>query len=118
MSDEKYNKFFENVLPTSIIISNLKLALTESLSQKIMIILKEKNVKLTKDNQDDIERTTLEIVSQIQPSFFNIPLGWRPESEDEVKKKLDTFDQRTISKIVDEILSKLKSGQNSLSEYF
>ena len=118
MSDKKTDKFFEVVTSTSIIIANLKLALVENLAQKIISMLQAENIKLTRENLDDIERTTLDIVSKIEPSFFNIPLDWEPKSESDMKKKLETFDQKAVSKIVDEILNKLKKGQGSLSTYF
>ncbi|MBI1829720.1 MAG: hypothetical protein HY222_00710 [Thaumarchaeota archaeon] len=119
MSDKKHDKFFEAVIPASIIIANLKLMLVENFTQKIIAMLKEENIRLTKENLDDIGKTTLEIVSQIEPSFFNIPLGWEPKSDSDMKKKLDTYDQKVASKIVDEILNRLKKkDQSSLSEYF
>lgn len=118
MSDKKYDKFFEVVLDASMIIASLKLILSEKVMQKLISILEEKNIKLTKDNLDDIEQTTLLFISEIEPSFFNIPLGWEPKSEEDMRTKLETLDEKKVSKIVDDILNKFKSGQSSLSRYF
>lgn len=104
MTDNKYDKFLEKIVPVSTAIGSLKLHLAETLIEKINEIAASQGTKFNKHDEDNIEKVILDVVRNLPPSYFKIPLDFKPKSESEVQKILNDIGEESIKKILDEII--------------
>jgi hypothetical protein len=108
MVPNKFDEYFENVLPLVAAIAMLKTFLAEELGKKsILEIEKTRKRALTAEQERAVQIAMDAAIAQMNPDYFNLPADWAPKSETDVKRKLlelkdATFKDHLIQQVVKE----------------
>ena len=118
ISDSEYEKILNEILSTNMIISSIKLQLSELITDHIESIAKDIGIKLNKKDKDDIEIVIDDVLSSLSPSVFKIPFNIQPNSENDLKSSIEQIEQDEIKTIILLVIDGLKQRQTNLGEFF
>ena len=115
--DNQYDEFLNEVFSRNMIISSIKLQLSELITDHIESIVKDIGVRLTKKDKEDVEVVIVDVVSSLPPNIFKIPFKFQPRSENNLKNIVEQIGKEEIKKIISLVIEGLKQRQTSLGEF-
>jgi hypothetical protein len=116
MTESKFDRYFESVMPLVAVIAMLKTFLAEEVGERSIRSVQQTRKKALRNEQKTAVRKAADAaVAKLNPDHFNIPVDWCPKSEDEVRRKLiELKDEEFKQRLIDEIVRAFTEPQRKL----